>query len=164
MKNIICSFILTFLILATGKGQLLSTSNKPSQTSSRSALPAGASVYGVFVGRTPCHEFLRELNLEVRAECAKRKMGVILYHDPVTHEPTTYESWGMDKRTGKGKWHILRGTPADPKATVFQLDLDANTFLYLLKGDENVLFILDRNKNFLTGNAGFSYTFNRARN
>ena len=164
MKNIICSLILTFSIIATGKGQLLSTSNKASQTSSRSALAAGPSVYGVFVGRTPCHEFMKELNMEVRAECAKRKMGVTLYHDPVTHQPTTYETWGMDKRTGKGKWHILRGTPADPKATVFQLELDANTSLFLLKGDDNVLFILDRNKNFLIGNASFSYTLNRARN
>ena len=163
MKKIICFLIVIFSI-ATGMGQLLSTSNKPSQTSSRSALAAGPSVYGVFVGRTPCREFMREMNLEVREECAKRKMGIILYHDPVSHQPTAYETWGMDKRTGKGKWHIVRGTSVDPEATVFQLELNSNTSLFLLKGDDNVLFILDRNKNFLIGNAAFSYTFNRARN
>ena len=164
MKKYIYSFTV-FLIIVTGaKSQLLSTSNHPSQTTSRTALPAGASVYGVFVGRTPCQEFMKELKTEVNAECAKRKMGVTLYHDPVKHEPTTYNTWGMGKWTGKGKWHILHGTPADQKATVFKLDLDANTFLFLLKGDDNVLFILDRNKNFLIGNASFSYTLNRARN
>jgi len=90
-------------------------------------------------------------------------MAVVLYQDPVTHEPTMYETHGMAKRTGKGKWHIVRGTPTDPKAIVFKLDLSQHTFLYLLKGDDNVLFILDKNKNFLIGNANFSYTMNRAR-
>ena len=91
-------------------------------------------------------------------------MGVTLYQDPVTHEPTVYETYGMDKRTGKGKWHIIKGRPGDPQATVFKLDLDTDNFLFLLKGDDNVLFILDRNKHFLPGNASFSYTFNRVRN
>ena len=75
-----------------------------------------------------------------------------------------YETWGMGKWTGQGKWHIIQGTPNDPQAIVFQLDLDANTFLYLLKGDENVLFILDKNKSFLIGNADHSYTLNREGN
>ena len=70
----------------------------------------------------------------------------------------------MGKWSGKGKWFILQGTPTDPRATVFQVELDAKTSLFLLKGDDNVLFILDRNKNFLLGNARFSYTLNRARN
>ena len=75
-----------------------------------------------------------------------------------------YETRGLGKWTGTGKWRIVRGTPTDALATVFELELDANTYLFLLKGDDNVLFILDRNKNFLTGNAKFSYTMNRAGN
>lgn len=70
----------------------------------------------------------------------------------------------MGKWTGKGKWHIIQGTPNDLQAIVFQLDLDPTTFLYLLKGDENVLFILDKHKNFLIGNANHSYTLNREGN
>jgi hypothetical protein len=70
----------------------------------------------------------------------------------------------MGKWSGKGNWYILQGTPTDANATVFQLKLDATTSLFLLKGDDNVLFILDRNKNFLIGNEKFSYTLNRARN
>lgn len=91
-------------------------------------------------------------------------MYIILYQDPATRKPTTYETKGMEKWSGKGNWFILQGTPTDPRATVFQVELDSKTSLFLLKGDDNVLFILDKNKNFLIGNAKFSYTLNRARN
>ena len=98
------------------------------------------------------------------AECAKRKMGLTLYQDSVTNEPTIYQTWGMGKWSGQGKWHIMHGTPTNRQATVFQLDLGPDTFLFLLKGDDNVLFILDRNKDFLIGNASYSYTLNRGSN
>jgi hypothetical protein len=165
MKKLIPSLIICLLFsITTARGQILSTANRPSQVYPGGGIPEGPSVYGVFAGRTPCHEFMRALKLADRAACAKRKMGITLYHDPVTHQPTTYETRGMDKWSGKGKWHIIQGTPADPKATVFKLELDAHTSLFLLKGDDNVLFILDSNKNFLVGNAQSSYTMNRARN
>ncbi len=165
MKNNIFFPLVCFSILVTGaNAQILSTSNQASQTTSRSGIAVGPSVYGVFVGRTPCQELMTELNMGIRVECAKRKMGVTFYQDSITFKPTFYETNGMGKWTGKGKWHIVQGTPTDPKATVFRLDLNANTFLFLLKGDDNVFFILDRNKNFLIGNADHSYTLNRARN
>lgn len=166
MRTIICCFIVCFLMLpGDTSGQIISTSNQPSQVYSRSGsgIVAGPSVYGVFVGRTPCQEFLKALNMGENAACVKRKMAIMLFHDPVTHQPTTYETRGMGKWTGKGKWHIVQGTPTDPQATVFQLIMDANTSLFLLKGDDNVLFILDNHKNFLIGNAHHSYTMNRAK-
>jgi hypothetical protein len=167
MNKIITYFITCFSILPmVSEAQIIATSNQPSETYSRSRKPRviDPSIYGVFAGRTPCQEFLKELNLDERPVCAKRKMGLILYYDAATHAPTFYESHGMGKWTGKGKWYIVRGTTADPDAFVFQLELDATTSLFLLKGDDNVLFILDRNKNFLVGNANHSYTFNRVRN
>ena len=164
MKNILACCFIYFLILPIGaKAQILSTSNQPSQIYGGPRVAASASVYGVFAGRTPCQEFMRELNMGLRPECTKRKMKVILFQDSVTHEPTVYETRGMGKWTGRGSWHIVRGTPTDPQAIVFQLDLSPDTFLFLLKGDDNVLFILDKNRNFLIGNASFSYTMNRAR-
>lgn len=152
------------VLMSSSNAQIIQTSNQPSETSSRTALPSGPAVYGVFVGRTPCQELLKELNMGPSPECEKRKMGFTLYQDPVTHEPTTYYSWGMGKWTGKGKWHIRRGMSGAPDKIVFQLELDTNTSLLLLKGDENTLFILDQNKDFLVGNANFSYTMNRAKN
>ena len=91
-------------------------------------------------------------------------MGLTLYEDSVTHKPTVYETWGMGKWTGKGKWNIIQGTATDPQAIVFQLELAPDTFMYLLKGDENVLFFLDKKKDFLIGNADHSYTLNRQGN
>lgn len=163
MKKIIFLFVTSFLVLYGG-AQIVSTSNQPSQVYPGGGIATGPHVYGVFAGRTPCQEFMAELNLDASAECLKRKMKIILYQDSATGKPTTYETKGMGKWSGKGNWFILQGTPTNPRATVFQVKLDENTSLFLLKGDDNVLFILDRNKNFLIGNAKFSYTLNRARN
>jgi len=163
MKNSISLFIVMFSSLLAS-AQIISTSNRPSQVWPGAGIVTGKHVYGVFAGRTPCQEFLKELNMDENPECLKRKMNIILYQDSVTGKPTTYETKGMGKWSGKGNWYILQGTPTDANATVFQLKLDATTSLFLLKGDDNVLFILDRNKNFLIGNEKFSYTLNRARN
>ena len=163
MKNIIFLFVFSFSVFDTNT-QILSTSNQPSQVWPGGDIATGKHVYGVFAGRTPCQEFLNELNMEKSPECIKRKMNIILYQDSVTGRPTTYETKGFGKWSGKGNWYILQGTPTDPTATLFQIKLDASTSLFLLKGDDNVLFILDRNKNFLVGNAKFSYTLNRATN
>ena len=163
MKNIIALFIASFVALHSG-AQIISTSNQPSQVYPGGGIATGPHVYGVFAGRTACQEFMKELNLDASPECIKRKMYINFYQDPATGKPTTYETKGMGKWSGKGKWFILQGTPTDPRAIVFQVELDAKTSLFLLKGDDNVLFILDRNKNFLVGNGKFSYTLNRAKN
>ena len=162
MKIITAYLLLCFCVFITAVRTQATGSSNPSVKTS--IVLQGSSVYGVFAGRTPCQEFLKEFNMGENAACTKRKMGVTLYEDSVTHKPTSYETWGMGKWTGKGNWHILQGTPNDPGAIVFKLDLDPDTFLYLLKGDENVLFILDKNKNFLIGNADHSYTLNREGN
>jgi len=163
MKNIIVLFITSFSVLYTS-AQIISTSNQPSQVYPGGGVATGPHVYGVFAGRTACQEFMKELNLDANPNCIKRKMKIIFYQDPATGKPTTYETKGMGKWSGKGKWFILQGTPNNAGATVFQVELDPKTSLFLLKGDDNVLFILDRNKNFLLGNAKFSYTLNRTKN
>jgi len=38
---------------------------------------------------------------------------------------------------------------------------DTAAYFYLLKGDDNVLFVLDENKELRVGNIDFSYTLNR---
>jgi hypothetical protein len=161
-------FFALYLLNGAGEtsAQVISTSNRPSQlySSTGKRQVSGPSVYGVFAGRTPCQELLKELNMGENKACAKRKMGITLYHDSITHTPTTFQTRGMGKWSGKGKWHIVNSTPDDSRAIVFQLHLGPGTFLYLLKGDDNVLFILDKNKNFLPGNESFSYTLNRVKN
>jgi hypothetical protein len=126
-------------------------------------LMAQDTALAFYEGRTACREMLPVLNIPDREECAKRKLALELYVDKVTHLPTIYKIRGMDIRSGTGKWSIEKGIPGHPEATVYRLDMGEASML-LMKGDEQVLFILDKQKNFLVGNAQYSYTLNRVKN
>jgi len=63
----------------------------------------------------------------------------------------------------KGKWTIIKGIKSDTDVEVYRLELGTEAYLYLLKGDENILFVLDENKEFRVGNEDFSYTLNRVK-
>ncbi|GAA4454340.1 hypothetical protein GCM10023189_20650 [Nibrella saemangeumensis] len=134
---------------------------------SRTPEASGPSVAGVFQGRFPCSEIAKDWKVTVGPECIKVKWGLTLYQDPNTHEPTTYHLRGTLNRSAarEGKWAIVRGTKTDPNAIVYQLDSDKpDVSVYLLKGDDNVLFILDQQRNFRVGDENLSYTLNRVVN
>jgi hypothetical protein len=125
----------------------------------------GPEVLGYFEGRSPCQEIAKLLHVSGRDECIKIKWQLILYQDPVTHEPTGYALGGFAWRNPPktGKWIIVKGTKEDPNAVVYQLDPDdPKGFLSFLKADDNILFFLDKNRELLVGNERFSYTLNRA--
>ena len=163
MYTTIFHFIAGIFILVTSAN--VQTKSPPDLSSQTTLLSASAtsSVYGDFEGRIPCQEIARELNLKAGPACDKRKIALTLFQDSVTLMPTTYKIRGMGEKSGEGKWHIVKGTLNDTKVIFYQLDM-GDKFLFLYKGDENVLFFLDKNKNFLPGNAKFSYTLNRIRN
>jgi hypothetical protein len=165
MKNLFFYLIASVFVIITSAYVLTSAYAKHY---SKNVLPPhkelkSSSIYGDFEGRIPCQEIARELNLKVSAACDKRKVAPTLYQDSITHKPTSYKIRGMGEKTGEGKWHIIKGSTKDKRTVYFQLDM-GDKVLYLYKGDENVLFFLDKNKNFLPGNAKFSYTLNRIRN
>ncbi|MGA0560144.1 hypothetical protein ACO2Q8_26010 [Larkinella sp. VNQ87] len=136
--------------------------NTPSKTYSRTPLAEGPTVVGTFEGRFPCAEIYRDWKMPVRPECVKLKWGLTLFQDPATHQPTTYR---LNRNTREGTWAIVRGTKTDPNAVVYQLDSDKpEVSIYLLKGDDNVLFVLDQERNFRVGNDYLSYTLNRVVN
>lgn len=121
-------------------------------------------LYGVFDGRTPCWELAGHLNETVTAACTKIKWRLTLYEEKAGQGGSfTLEGFVYRKdRIGKGKWTILTGTKNDPTAIVYRLDSDEGApTLFLQKGDENVLFFLDRNMNLMVGNRDFSYALNR---
>lgn len=135
-----------------------------SSTAYASHTKTDSSKLGRFVGRSPCQEVARELSKPVTPDCIKVKWDLTLYHDPNTLAPTTYKLNGtfFRERVREGKWTIVRGTKTSPNAVVYQLDPDkARGSLFLLKADSNILFFLDRDRNFLVGNSNFSYTLNR---
>src|SRR4030095_11226192 len=76
----------------------------------------------VYVGRTPCIEIAAEYKWPVGDECFKLKWKLVLYRDPNTGEPTTYELQRTLHRPEpiKGKWTIMNS----PKHVVYRLDPD----------------------------------------
>jgi hypothetical protein len=117
-----------------------------------------------FIGRTPCAEIAREIQMPPRADCNKMKWLLKLYLEPSTQQPAGFELSATFHRQSiiKGKWEMLKGRPGDPGAIVYQLHLDKPyQSILLLKGDDNVLFFLDKTLKPLVGNADFSYTLSR---
>lgn len=141
--------------------------NVPSKTTSRMPVPEGASVTGEFHGRFPCAEIAKDWKVAIDPDRWKMKWALILFQDPATGQPTTYRLRGTLNRaaTRDGQWAIVTGTPTDPNAIVYQLDSDKpDVSVYLLKGDDNVLFILDQQRRFRVGTTDLSYTLNRVVN
>ncbi len=126
---------------------------------SLSPVATGPGTLGVFEGRSPCQGIARDLNMKVHAGCNKAKWRVTLHQNPAAYkiEGTLYR-----QRFREGNWSIIRGTETDPKAIVYRLaPTKTEAALYLLKGDDNVLFFLDQNRKPLVGHSRNSYTLNR---
>jgi hypothetical protein len=162
MKNImlICIGVLAgFASYAQTKG----VENAPYLTTTSKPVPTGKDLYGIFEGRCACQELAAVLKKEVSSDCFKTKWGLNLFQNPDTKEPTTYVLAGSFFRQAirKGNWHIVKGTKEDPDDLVLALEVENQQTIYLLKGDDNVLFFLDNDKNILTGNDLFNYTLNR---
>ncbi|GAB3428601.1 hypothetical protein [Niabella aquatica] len=166
MAKLIQLMVLCGLLQANLFGQNQNSENVPAPNTSLLPLPKGPTVLGVFDGRTPCQGIARALNEKTIPECIKIKWRLILYQDAVTHAPTTFSLEGFVYKNPPrtGKWRIVKGTRTNPSATVYQLDTEKpDEAIYLYKGDDNVLFFLDKKKNFMVGDNNFSYTLNRTR-
>ena len=155
-----------FFLIYSATGQTAAADNKISESITFNEPPKGPGIYGVFEGRTPCFEIGKQLGAELPRDCEHLKWQVILFRDTATKRPTNY-SLGtemFDRNPLKGKWRIIRGTPTDREAIVYALDYgQQDKSLYLLKGDDNVLFILNENREFRTGNENYSFTLNRVK-
>jgi hypothetical protein len=158
------SYTLNRVDVAEKPGDPQAARRGPPPSYTLSPLATGATVLGVFEGRTPCRGIARELKRTEGADGIKAKWRVTLYHDPATLAPTTYKVEGTLYRSGarEGTWTILRDNKFDRNATVYHLEATkTEPALYLLKGDGNVLFFLNEKQKPLVGHADFSYTLNR---
>lgn len=154
------------LLLLISCASLLAVAQSANSERSPASAPSSAEVFGVFEGKSPCQGIVTLLNVPCKEACTKIKWRLTLYQDPVTHAPTTFALegllWRDPPRTGK--WTMVKGSKIDPAAIVYQLDPEApGGFLSFLKGDDNVLFFLDKNRDLLVGNIKHSYTLNRVR-
>jgi hypothetical protein len=138
--------------------------SEPDMSYRISPLAAGPAVFGVFEGRTPCIGIAHRLEIPVHPACLKAKWRVTLYQDPETLAPKRYRIEGTLYRRGalEGNWGRIEGIPGNPQAAVYRLmRAGGSPALYLLKGDDNVLFFVNQHGQPLVGNADFSYTLDR---
>jgi len=177
MKHILVLFATAWSCMAINlsTAQTAAADNKLSQTITFHPIPTGQSVFGIFQGRAPCREMVRQLEIVPDDDCTKLKLSLTLYRDPVTFQPTVYsfdilgagdvvqlEGNSYRQKVLEGKWAITKGIRSNPAAEVYHLKLGkAGASFFLLKGDGNILFVLDENKEFRVGNEDFSYTLNR---
>jgi hypothetical protein len=119
---------------------------------------------GVYDGRTPCNVLAAYLKEPARQECIKIKWRLTLFVDSITNQPASYEMLGFTYKKENpriGNWQIQKGTFADPEAIVYELKEHPTPTLLFQKGDNNILFFLDKDRKLLVGNRDFSYTLNR---
>ena len=118
----------------------------------------------IFEGRTPCQELSALLGLGKSEACDKLKWYFVFYTDSVTGKPSHYLKAGMGytkQNMEKGQWEIITKKNGQ---IIYKLSPANKTYtLYLLKGDENILFFIDRDGRPLVGNENFSYLLNRKR-
>lgn len=144
-------------------------------------VPSGPEVFGVFEGNTPCDPVSRPLpQIPEDSDCEQMIWKIVLYRDPDSGNPTTYEldtAYGVPKQgtpdlegggkkiTMAGKWDILKGTAADPQAVVYRLNPDdPPAAVSFLKIHDDILHLLNPDGALKTGNASWSYTLNRTDN
>jgi hypothetical protein len=149
--------------------------------SSTSTSPVISQILGVFEGITPCDRLNKPMpQIPAEVECEMMIWKVVLHYEPGTGNPTTYEfnsTYGMSQPNTlgiagggtpivmNGTWAIVKGTQADPAATVYQLNPDdPETSVSFLKVTENILHILSSDQSLMVGNGGWSYTLNRTDN
>jgi NlpE N-terminal domain len=139
------------------------------QTTSLPPLSSDSLIAGIFDGRTPCNNDLLELNGISANGCQIIKCRLTLYQDISTHTPTIFQLYsayvgkGNNSYSTTGKWIMSKGTATDPDAIVYQLQPDSGKpqSLSFMKADDNILFMLDANRNLLVGNEYVSFTLNR---
>jgi len=162
----ITSLVITacMLLRYNAGAQTAAADNIVSESVTFSDPPKGPGIYGVFEGRTPCAPISDQLSGQTAPNCDHLKWQIIFFRDSITNMPTNFifTSELFDRHPQKGKWHIIRGSKKEPAAIMYELDFETGKKpLFLLKADENVLFVLDEKQNALTGNQDFSYTLNR---
>lgn len=120
----------------------------------------------VFEGRTPCQPVAKDFSLPVDKDCFKLKWQLVLNRNSVTLEPMGYTIRRTDSRVKDivGDWKFIKTSDGKESTIVIQLDPDRpDQSMNFLAGDNNILFMLDKNRKIYTGNDLFSYTLNRVK-
>ena len=108
------------------------------------------------------HEMLKWNLTLTRATKNTPSAFKLLYEYGIPKQGTRGFMEGSKKVELIGNWVIEKGTTANNAATVVRLSATGvPVSLSFLQADENILHLLDENKNLMIGNGAWSYTLNR---
>ncbi|GAA1948680.1 hypothetical protein [Microbacterium deminutum] len=114
-----------------------------------------------FESHIPC-----AIDPEPDPACQRVKFGLVLYRDPVTHEPSTYAMSILrvgvsdEREYHEGAWQVTSGTALDSDATVYRLDgVPAHLQNFWAVGD-GILLMLDEERMPRVGETAYGYTLN----
>ena len=131
-----------------------------------------------FVASTPCTAGTRPLSgmrSTEKCELIQWKLQFFgIAGDSSTHSYILDCNYGLAKQSSRGlvnggthlhregKWAIQTGMAGNPAAVVFCLDPDKpKESVFLLKLSDELLHLLDSDRNLMTGTAAWSYTLNK---
>ncbi len=134
----------------------------------------------IFTGTSPCGAAVRPLlSIPANIDCEMIKWHLSLVHIPRKEALSTFQlkySYGMsqggtqglvnDGATAelKGNWISQKNTGKLPGDTIIQLKpSDEKNTISFIKLDNNLMHLTDKAGALMIGNAGWSYTLNRAK-
>ena len=131
-----------------------------------------------FVGSTPGD--VRSIafvgGLATNAPCHCVTWHLTLFTNQQTRLPSTYTlvaKYGLPGRNDpnqledgptvklEGNWETLRGSAANPQATVYRIHNKSGRTMSLVRVGKHLLHFSDSENRLMAGNAGWSYTLNR---
>ena len=135
----------------------------PEMSYTLTPLASGPEVFGVFEGRTPC-DLGQVLGIPAPRGCLKLKWRLTLFQHVDTHALTRYRMEGALFPAGPREGVVTRltSTSFNADATVFKLEAPPGAQpVYLMRGDDNVLFFVDKNASLGLGNRDFNFVLYR---
>jgi hypothetical protein len=137
----------------------LAVTIKPRSLVTAAFAPGDKSTQVIFEGRTPCMEIAAGNQMSVKEDCFKLKWKFTLNRNPTTLQPSSFTMRQVDgtAKELEGKWTVIK----ESDAIIYKLEPSVGAAIYLLAGDHNVLYFIDKNFNLYQGNQDFSYTLNR---
>lgn len=130
----------------------------------------------VFVGSTPCDSLIKSmLKIPSDATCIYIKWELRMSDSPNDsnafklfisygdYQPNTMNFLGGGTKIAiEGKWTTSFGTNENAKKKVYHLKGNkGQSELLFIKMDDNILLFLDKDKDFIVGDASFGYVLNR---
>jgi hypothetical protein len=118
--------------------------------------PSPDKIKGVYAGRTPCNELVKEYTIDAPGDCIKLKWLLTLNRDKKTNQPSSFTLNYTLHRSS-----IVEGTWSISNDNILQLFYNGRLFVKMLAADSDVLIFVDKQNRLFNGNENFSYAINK---